>query len=122
MEHTIKRTIKEFYNNNKSIMKEFYNNCAFPITLDIKPAKNISIIAINDGKFNPNLVDYHKDGYDVLLTFYYNGKRWCFHVYNENNSVNVSDIAYAYQGSGTQNVASFTAKYLSEVLNNHDIH
>lgn len=108
--------------NTYEIMNAFYKNYAFPINLDIKPAKNINIIAINDGRFNPESINYHNDGYDVLLTFYYDGKRWCFHVYNDNNEVNVADIAYVYQGSGTQNTATFTAKYLSEVLNNHDVH
>lgn len=103
-------------------IKQYYQRYAFPVTLDIKPAHEVNIVALNAANPDTMNIDYHSEGYDVIMYFFFTGKKWIFTIKNDNNKVDVSKIAAVYQGSGTQNTATFTAKYLSEVLNNHDIH
>lgn len=66
-------------------------------------------ICINKERFNPiNFgIDYHKDGYDGVACFYYNGKDWCFSLYNDNGLVDCSQIAKQYGGGGHFSASGF---------------
>ena len=99
-------------------IERFYKRYAFPVELDVTPAKELSVVAMNTSNIDVGGIDYHADGYDILMTFFYTGKKWIFVLKNDNNEIDVANIASVYQGSGTQNQATFTAKYISEIFNN----
>lgn len=67
-------------------------------------------ICINRERFNPSNfnIDYHKDGYDGVATFYYTGKHWSFSLYSD--TVDCSVIAKQYGGGGHKGAAGFIVK------------
>lgn len=84
------------------------------ITDDI--GKNIvdrRFLCINRERFNPiNFgIDYHKDGYDGVVSFHYDGsaKLWRYSLYNDNGKVDCSAIAKQFGGGGHKRAAGFTS-------------
>ena len=74
---------------------------------------NAKFICINKERFNPiNFgIDYHKDGYDGCACFHYDGKQWCFSLYNDNGFVDCSIIAKQYGGGGHKGAAGFRLSF-----------
>ena len=119
--------IKQIHDSGKSIYqylcteaKQTYKN-GFEIKL-FEPQEIISdngshdsiyrkFIAINKERFNPiNFgIDYHKDGYDGVASFCYDGvaKVWRFSLYNDNGLVDCSLIAKQFGGGGHKGAAGF---------------
>jgi len=62
-------------------------------------------------------IDYHKDGYDGCASFYYDGSKWCFSLYNDNGLVDCSIIAKQYGGGGNKWYASFIVKDINDIIN-----
>lgn len=66
---------------------------------------------INRERFNPSSlgIDYHKDGYDGVACFWYNGKtnNYHFSLYNENGKVDCSSLAKRFGGGGHKGSAGF---------------
>ena len=73
-------------------------------------------ICINKERFNPiNFgIDYHKDGYDGVASFHYDGsaKLWRYSLYNDNGKVDCSAIAKQFGGGGHKGAAGFTSKII----------
>ena len=82
-------------------------------------------ICINKERFNPiNFgIDYHKDGYDGVACFWYNGntKRWHFSLYNDNSLVDCSTIAKQFGGGGHKGASGFVLnnKEFNELINDY---
>ena len=66
-------------------------------------------IAINKERFNPiNFgIDYHKDGYNGVASFYFDGIYYNFSLYNNNGLVDCSVIAKQFGGGGHKGAAGF---------------
>lgn len=81
---------------------------------------NYKFICINKERFNPiNFgIDYHKDSYDGAACFHYDGKDWCFSLYNDNGEVDCSAIAKQYGGGGHKGAAGFRVSNIKEFLYN----
>jgi uncharacterized protein len=79
-----------------------------------------NFLCINKERFNPiNFgIDYHKDGYDGVACFWYNGntKLWHFSLYNDNGHVDCSLIAKQYGGGGHKGASGFTVRNLNEIF------
>jgi len=77
-----------------------------------------SFICINHKNFNPIDfgIDYHADGYDVAVSFYYSNNRWNFSLYNENGQVNCHLIAKQFNGNGIKSYASFILKDINTFM------
>lgn len=63
--------------------------------------------AINAERFNPvNFgIDYHKDGYQGVASFYYENGKWEFSFYNDDGLVDCSAIAKLLGGGGHKGAA-----------------
>jgi len=70
---------------------------------------NKKIAAVNKARFNPiNFgIDYHKDGYDVFLSYFFDGKKWSYSLYNDDGKTDVSIIAKQFGGGGHAGAAGF---------------
>ena len=81
--------------------------------------KSYKFICINKERFNPiNFgIDYHKDGYDGCACFHYDGKQWCFSLYNDNGLVDCSQIAQHFGGGGHKGAAGFKVDDINKFLN-----
>ena len=66
-------------------------------------------ICVNKERFNPiNFgIDYHKDGYDGVACFHFDGEQWKISLYNDNGEVDVSEIAKQFNGGGHRGAAGF---------------
>lgn len=66
---------------------------------------------VNRERFNPSSlgIDYHKDGYDGVACFWYNGKtnNYHFSLYNENGKVDCSALAKRFGGGGHKGASGF---------------
>ena len=99
--------------------KQSYKN-GFEISLIYNPqieqgtGEYVKFICINKERFNPiNFgIDYHKDGYDGVASFHYDGKTnlWKFSLYNDNGDVDCSIIAKQFGGGGHKGAAGFVVK------------
>ena len=124
-------TLNVIYDKGKSIYKylcteakQVYKN-GFEITLQ-EPfvglwgsgKDNRKFICINKERFNPiNFgIDYHKEGYDGCAAFYYDGKNWCFSLYNDNGLVDCSQIAKQYGGGGHKGASGFIIKDINLII------
>lgn len=69
-------------------------------------------LMVNRERFNPvNFgIDYHSEGYDGFICFWFDGLVWTFSLYNDNGEVDVSEIAKKYGGGGHKGAAGFTLK------------
>lgn len=75
-------------------------------------------ICINKERFNPiNFgIDYHKDGYEGVASFFYSNGEWNFSLYNDNGQVDCSVIAKQYGGGGHKGASGFRVKDLSLII------
>ena len=143
-ERVVNETLEEIFNKGKSIYKylcteakQSYKNgfeveLSYPIKnieigMDNIPGENATIfevqvvpfkfICINKERFNPiNFgIDYHKDGYDGVASFCYDGvaKVWRFSLYNDNGLVDCSVIAKQFGGGEHKGASGF-------ILNNDE--
>lgn len=105
--------------------KQIYKN-GFEIELTYQFRENpdrytkVKFLVINKERFNPiNFgIDYHKDGYDGVACFWYNGqtKLWNFSLYNDNGKVDCSLVAKQYGGGGHKGAAGFIVKDLKTIF------
>ena len=74
-----------------------------------------NFICINEERFNPiNFgIDYHKDGYDGVACFHFDGTHWNFSLYNDNGLVDCSAIAKQFGGGGHKGAAGFRLPFKS---------
>jgi len=68
--------------------------------------KAICINAAFTGSYVFDSVD--KKTYDIMITFYFDGKKWNISMYTENPKIDVSLIAVKYGGGGHRGAAGFT--------------
>lgn len=75
-------------------------------------------IAINRERFNPiNFgIDYHKDRYDGVMTYYYDKDKWYVSLYNDDGKTDCSKIAKRYGGGGHKGAAGFTVQNIMELI------
>ena len=75
-----------------------------------KSKRTYKFICINRERFNPiNFgIDYHKDGYDGCASFYFDGEKYNFSLYNDNGKVDCSEIAKQFGGGGHRGASGFT--------------
>ena len=130
-ERVVNETLEEIFNKGKAIYqylcteaKQVYKN-GFSINFiytkpDRETADYIHFLCINKERFNPiNFgIDYHKDGYDGVASFCYDGvaKVWRFSLYNDNGLVDCSVIAKQFGGGGNKGAAGFVVKNLNEIF------
>jgi oligoribonuclease NrnB/cAMP/cGMP phosphodiesterase (DHH superfamily) len=69
----------------------------------------MTFAAVNRERFNPiNFgIDYHEDGYDGFACFWYDGRRWQWSLYSDNDQTDVSSIAKNRGGGGHFGAAGF---------------
>ena len=62
---------------------------------------------INRERFNPiNFgIDYHNEGYDGIVSCYFDGTVWNVSIYNDNNQIDCSAIAKRFGGGGHKGAA-----------------
>ncbi|MFA7156782.1 MAG: hypothetical protein WC123_03725, partial [Bacilli bacterium] len=80
-----------------------YNN-KYEITLD-----GYKFAIVNKDRFNPiNFkINYHSDGYDGFISYYYSNGKWRFSVYNENRKFDCSEFCKKRGGGGHSGAAGF---------------
>ena len=85
--------------------------------------KKLKFICINKERFNPiNFgTDYHKENYDGVACFWYNGNEWYFSLYNDNGKVDCSKLAAQFGGGGHAGAAGFRIKDITEFFKEHKI-
>jgi hypothetical protein len=62
---------------------------------------------------------YNPKKHDMILTYYYNGKCWCYGFYTDSKNhpeIDCSQIAIKYGGGGHKGAAGATLNYLLEEL------
>ena len=76
---------------------------------NLKWITNYKLRCVNEEDFNPMdfNIDYHKDGYDGFICFYYKEHMWNFKLYNINGKLDCRIISDKYQGVGNERNASF---------------
>jgi len=111
---------KQIYKNGFDIhLKEYRENLKYNPWNDKGTNIIYKFLCINKERFNPiNFgIDYHKDGYDGCACFHYDGKQWCFSLYNDNGQVDCSQIAKQFRGGGHKGAAGFRIKSIDEIIN-----
>ena len=108
LEHTIQTAGYQIYNYLCVEAELDYKNI-FPINL-----AGVRVAAINKTRFNPiNFgIDYHKNGYDAFLCFWYANGRYNFSLYNDNGEVDCSVICKQFGGGGHKGAAGFVSDNL----------
>jgi oligoribonuclease NrnB/cAMP/cGMP phosphodiesterase (DHH superfamily) len=98
--------IASYKNGFKVILSEEVAGCTEDPN---KQFEDREFICINKEKFNPiNFgINYHKDGYDGCMCFYFDGKEYNCSIYNDNGKVDCSVIAKGFAGGGHQGAAGF---------------
>ena len=63
---------------------------------------DLKFICINKERFNPiNFgIDYHKDGYNGCASYFFDGNKYIFSLYNDNKKIDCSRIAKQFGGGG----------------------
>ena len=111
LEHTLWFEGKSIYQYLCTEAKQAYKN-GFEIWFPIQHTEVIGrkFICINKERFNPiNFgIDYHKDGYDGCASFYFDGEKYNFSLYNDNGKVDCSEIAKQFGGGGHRGASGFT--------------
>ena len=83
--------------------------------------KLLRFICINKERFNPiNFgIDYHKDGYDGVASFWFDSSKYNFSVYSD--TVDCSIIAKQYGGGGHKGAAGFilNKEQFNNLINNN---
>lgn len=102
--------------------KQSYKN-GFPIYFEESvPYPNYTtlrkFVGINKEKFNPDNfgIDYRKDGYDGVASFYYADGKWNFTLYSNNKEVDCSVIAKTFGGGGHRGAAGFRVDNLEKIF------
>lgn len=73
---------------------------------------------INQERFNPvNYgIDYHSDGYDAFICFWYVNDKFLYSIYNDNGQFDCSEFATRLGGGGHKGAAGWQS---SELINEH---
>lgn len=129
IEESIQNSGKAIYAYLCTEAKQIYKNgfeFHFYWAKDIGRLNNVpeqchaKFICINKERFNPiNFgIDYHKDGYDGVACFHYDGvaKLWRFSLYNDNDEVDCSIIAKQYGGGGHKGASGFVITDLNLIF------
>ena len=127
IEYKIWKEGKSIYQYLCTEAKQTYKN-GFVIHFrnDIKKGNVIEngilrFICINKERFNPiNFgIDYHKDGYYGVLSFYFDGKLYQCSIYNDNGQIDCSVIAKQFGGGGHKGAAGFrlTVEQFNNLIN-----
>ena len=108
IEQVIERGIPIFAYLKKEATN-IYKNLSFPMTI-----LGNKFIAVNKERFNPSSfdIDYHADGYNGAVCFWYQDKQWRFSIYNENGKIDCSEIAKKFSGDGHSSASGFTMNKL----------
>jgi len=107
----------------QSIYKTGFTHYFVPVTNieDKATARSFKFLCINRERFNSinYKIDYHKDGYDGVASFHFDGKAnlWRFSLYNDNGLVDCAEIAKRYNGGGHKGASGFVVKDLKQVFN-----
>lgn len=82
----------------KNAVKEY----GFMLEIDGK-----TFLAVNKARFNPASlgVNYHDMGYDGVACFHFDGDNWVFSFYNEDGTVDCSELAKGFGGGGHKGAA-----------------
>lgn len=115
-------TITEWMDDGAIIMayvkidsQETYNKHRFDVELDGHKA-----VCIPRERFNPvNYdIDYHADGYDIAICFWYKGSDdiWEFSIYNDDDKVDCAAIAKKMGGGGHAGASGFTVKDINTII------
>ena len=79
-------------------------------------------LCVNKNRFNPvNFgINYHKEGYDGFVCFWYNKGKWTFSLYNDDGRVDCSIIAKQYGGGGHKGASGFVCnnETMLKIINN----
>ena len=59
---------------------------------------------------------YNPNKHDIILTYNYNGEKWCYGLYTERKDIDVSIIAKSYEGGGHKGAACFVMDKLLDKL------
>jgi len=80
------------------------------------PEIKYKFICINKERFNPiNFgIDYHKDNYDGVASFYFDGINYNFSLYSD--TVDCSIIAKQFGGGGHKGASGFIVKDLNQII------
>lgn len=95
---------------SEQIYKSKFAVMLSPTTDGFKQDDNSVLFAcVNRDRFNPVSfgIDYHKEGYDGFICFYFNGKGWAFSIYNDNGKIDCSVIARKFGGGGHKGASGF---------------
>jgi oligoribonuclease NrnB/cAMP/cGMP phosphodiesterase (DHH superfamily) len=85
--------------------KEFMKSWSFPVEFE-----GHKCIAANLGHCNSSYFDSIDDGYDILMPFIFDGKKWTVSLYSK--TVDVSQIAKKYGGGGHKGASGFQCERL----------
>ena len=82
-----------------------------------KDIEGYKAVVINKERFNPSSlgIDYHKDGYDISICFWYKNK-WTFSIYNEDGKVDCSQIAKKFGGGGHAGAAGWAMDKIEDFI------
>lgn len=112
------KAVKKILENGKIILKYYKNDAkrllkmaGFEAEIDGHKA-----ICLNF-KTNSKVFDSVKDGYDVMVVFVYDGERYQFSVFSDNDGIDVSKIAKKYGGGGHKESAGFSSENLAMLKN-----
>jgi len=108
---------KQTYKNGFEVILE-NRSIDFSSRTDIKLHPKYKFICFNANRFNPiNFgIDYHKDGYDGIMTIHFANRKWNVSLYNDNGLVDCSVIAKQFGGGGHKGAAGFTLYSNEEIL------
>jgi hypothetical protein len=102
----------EIYNGKCIEAKNIFNR-SFPVKLfwedKNRNLKSAKMLCLNQCRFNPinYNIDYHKEGYDGFMCYWYEGGSWRFSMYNDNNKVNCAEVCKFLGGGGHPYAAGF---------------
>lgn len=97
--------------------KQIYSR-AFPVAFLVHESESKALayqfLCVNQERFNPiNFgIDYHKDGHNAFVCYWYQNGKWVFSVYNDNGEVDCSAICKMLGGGGHKGAAGFTTEGL----------
>jgi len=74
---------------------------------------NKKIAAVNKARFNPiNFgIDYHADGYDAFLSYFFDGKKWQFSLYCDDGKTDCSLICKQFGGGSNAEASGYIRIY-----------
>lgn len=103
----------------KTEAQEIYKKHKFDVVID-----GFKFVCIPKERFNPiNFdIDYHEDGYDGSICFWFKGQDsvWEFSIYNENGKIDCAELAKKRGGGGHAAAAGFTIKDINDIIGEPD--